>query len=43
MSEEIAEEGFARIDAALPSLGEGPQFESSALLVFRREERCHLN
>jgi len=43
MSEEIAEAGFVRIEAALPSLGEGPQFETSALLVFRPEERCHVN
>jgi hypothetical protein len=36
MSEEVVEAGFARIEAALPSLGDGPQFETSALLVFRR-------
>ncbi len=36
ISEEVVEAGFARIEAALPSLGDGPQFESSALLVFRR-------
>ena len=36
MSEETAEAGFARIEAALSSLGDGPQFETSALLVFRR-------
>ena len=36
MSEEIVEAGFARIKAALPLLDEGPQFETSALLVFRR-------
>jgi ubiquinone/menaquinone biosynthesis C-methylase UbiE len=36
MSEEVVEAGFARIEAALPSLGDGPQFEASALLVFRR-------
>ncbi len=35
MSEEVVEAGFARIEAALPSLGDGPQFETSALLVFR--------
>jgi hypothetical protein len=32
----IIEAGFARIDAALPSLGDGPQFETSELLVFQR-------
>jgi ubiquinone/menaquinone biosynthesis C-methylase UbiE len=36
MSEEIVEEGFVRIEEALPSLGNRPQFETSALLVFRR-------
>jgi ubiquinone/menaquinone biosynthesis C-methylase UbiE len=36
MGEEVAEAGFARIEAALPSLDYGPQFETSALLVFRR-------
>ncbi|MGA8370335.1 MAG: methyltransferase domain-containing protein [Acidimicrobiales bacterium] len=36
MSEEVVEAGFARIEAALPSLGDGPQFETSALLVFGR-------
>ena len=36
MSEEVVEAGFARIEAALPSLGDGPRFETSALLVFRR-------
>jgi hypothetical protein len=35
MSDEVVEEGFARIEAALPSLDHGPQFETSALLVFR--------
>jgi ubiquinone/menaquinone biosynthesis C-methylase UbiE len=43
MSEEIAEAGFAKIEAALPAFGEGPQFETSALLVFRREERGQVN
>lgn len=38
MSETEVEEGFATIDAALPSLDGGAQFETSALLVFRREE-----
>jgi ubiquinone/menaquinone biosynthesis C-methylase UbiE len=35
MSEDVVEAGFATIEAALPSLDNGPQFESSALLVFR--------
>lgn len=34
MSEEEIEAGFTRIEAALPSLDDGPQFETSALLVF---------
>jgi SAM-dependent methyltransferase len=37
MSEEAAEAGFARIEAALPSLGDEPQYETSDLLVFERE------
>ncbi len=36
MSEEEIEAGFVRIQAALPTLGDGPQFETSALLVFER-------
>jgi ubiquinone/menaquinone biosynthesis C-methylase UbiE len=36
MSEEEIEAGFARIEAALPSLDDGPQYETSALLVFGR-------
>src|ERR671936_1582777 len=36
MSEEVVETGFARIEAALPSLGDGPQYETSELLVFQR-------
>jgi ubiquinone/menaquinone biosynthesis C-methylase UbiE len=36
MSEEVIEEGFARIEAALPLLGDGPQHETSELLVFQR-------
>jgi hypothetical protein len=36
MSEEVVEAGFARIKAALPSLGDGPQYETSELLVFQR-------
>lgn len=36
LSEEAIESGFARIEAALPSLGGGPQYETSELLVFQR-------
>jgi ubiquinone/menaquinone biosynthesis C-methylase UbiE len=36
MSEDVIEAGFARIEAALPSLGDGPQYETSDLLVFQR-------
>jgi hypothetical protein len=36
MSEEVAEAGFARIEAALPSLADGPQYETTPLLVFQR-------
>ena len=36
MSDEVVDEGFARIEAALPSLGDGPQYETSDLLVFQR-------
>jgi ubiquinone/menaquinone biosynthesis C-methylase UbiE len=36
MSEEVVEAGFARIEAALPSLGDGPQYETSEMLVFQR-------
>jgi SAM-dependent methyltransferase len=35
MSEEVIEEGFARIEAALPLLDDGPQYETSELLVFQ--------
>jgi ubiquinone/menaquinone biosynthesis C-methylase UbiE len=38
LSEEIVEAGFARIEAALPSLDDGPQYETSELLVFQRQE-----
>jgi ubiquinone/menaquinone biosynthesis C-methylase UbiE len=38
MSEETVDAGFARIEEALPSLDDGPQHETSALLVFRREQ-----
>lgn len=37
ISDEVAEEGFARIEAALPALDAGPQYETSRLLVFQRE------
>ena len=36
MTEDAAEAGFARIEAALPFLGDGAQYETSALLVFQR-------
>ena len=36
MSEEAVEAGFARIEAALPSLADGPQYETSEMLVFQR-------
>ncbi len=36
MSESAIEAGFARIEAALPSLDQGPQYETSTLLVFQR-------
>jgi ubiquinone/menaquinone biosynthesis C-methylase UbiE len=36
LSEEAVEAGFARIEAALPSLDDGPQYETSELLVFQR-------
>ncbi|MGK5739889.1 class I SAM-dependent methyltransferase [Micromonospora sp. URMC 103] len=36
LSEEMIDEGFARIEAALPSLDGGPQYETSELLVFER-------
>jgi hypothetical protein len=36
LSEEAVETGFARIEAALPSLDDGPQYETSELLVFQR-------
>jgi hypothetical protein len=35
-SDEVVQEGFARIEAALPSLGDGPQYETSEMLVFQR-------
>jgi SAM-dependent methyltransferase len=36
MTEDVVEAGFARIEAALPSLADRPQYETSALLVFQR-------
>jgi len=36
MSEALAEAGFARIEAALPALDDGPQYETSEMLVFQR-------
>lgn len=36
MSGEVIEAGFSRIEAALPSLGDRPQYETSELLVFQR-------
>ena len=36
LSDEVVEAGFANIEAALPSLGDGPQYETSKLLVFER-------
>jgi len=36
LSGEAIEAGFARIEAALPLLGGGPQYETSELLVFQR-------
>jgi hypothetical protein len=36
MSDEGVAEGFARVEAALPSLGDGPQYETSEMLVFQR-------
>jgi len=37
LSEDVVEAGFARIEAVLPSLGDGPQYETSELLVFQRQ------
>jgi ubiquinone/menaquinone biosynthesis C-methylase UbiE len=36
VSDEVAAAGFARIEAVLPSLGDGPQYETSRLLIFER-------
>jgi ubiquinone/menaquinone biosynthesis C-methylase UbiE len=37
MTEEMIEAGFARIKEALPSLDDGPQYETSQVLVFQRD------
>lgn len=37
LSEEDIDAGFARIEEALPSLAEEPQYETNAMLVFQRE------
>ncbi|MEV4313526.1 class I SAM-dependent methyltransferase [Actinocrispum sp. NPDC049592] len=36
MTKDVIDAGFARIEAALPSLDDGPQYETSELLVFQR-------
>lgn len=36
LSPELVEEGFARIAKALPTMDQGPQFETNALFAFRR-------
>ena len=36
LSDEVVEAGFARIEVALPTLDDGPQYETSELLVFQR-------
>ena len=36
LDEDVIEAGFAQIEAALPSLDDGPQDETSELLVFER-------
>jgi hypothetical protein len=40
LTEEAIEAGFAKIEAALPSLDDGPQHETSKLLVFQRQPQC---
>jgi SAM-dependent methyltransferase len=37
MSEDAIDAGFAKIERALPTLGHGPQHETSEVLVFRRD------
>lgn len=39
LSPDAVEAGFARIEAALPELDNGPQYETSELLVFERYQR----
>ena len=36
MGDDVVAAGFAKIEAALPSLDDGPQYETSTLLVFQR-------
>ena len=36
LSEEAVEAGFARIEGVLSSFDEGPQYETSEVLVFER-------
>jgi hypothetical protein len=36
MSDDAVDAGFAEIEAAMPSLSDGPQYETSHLLVFQR-------
>jgi SAM-dependent methyltransferase len=36
MTADVIEDGFARIEAALPTLDDGPQYETNELLVFGR-------
>jgi len=36
MSGEVVDEGFARIEAVLPSLDDGPQYERNELVVFEK-------
>jgi hypothetical protein len=40
-SDEVVDEGFASIEAALPSLGDGPRYETSQMLVFQNQECDH--
>lgn len=36
MTPEVIDQGFARIEAALPTLADGPQYETNELLVFQK-------
>ncbi len=36
LDQDVVDTGFARIEEALPTLDDGPQYETSELLVFRR-------